>query len=74
MTLRIFVNEDFINSFKGVIPMNGYKYTSHVFHFIMSILTGGLWLWVWLIVGLSNAQHNKKIDRERMGVKHYLDE
>jgi hypothetical protein len=29
--------------------------TSHGFHLIMSIITFGLWLPVWLIVGLYNA-------------------
>jgi hypothetical protein len=32
----------------------GYK-TSHGFHLIMSICTLGLWLPVWLIVGIYNA-------------------
>lgn len=29
--------------------------TSHAFHLVMSIITLGLWLPVWLIVGLYNA-------------------
>lgn len=37
-----------------VNPKKTYK-TSHAFHLIMSIVTFGLWLPVWLIVGLYNA-------------------
>lgn len=29
--------------------------TSHAFHLVMSIITLGLWLPIWLIVGLYNA-------------------
>lgn len=29
--------------------------TSHAFHLIMSVVTFGLWLPVWLIVGIYNA-------------------
>lgn len=37
-----------------VAPQKIYK-TSHAFHLVMSILTLGLWLPVWLIVGVYNA-------------------
>lgn len=37
-----------------VAPQKIYK-TSHGFHLLMSIITLGLWLPVWLIVGLYNA-------------------
>lgn len=70
MIMEIFLKDVLLSK---EIEMNDYKYTSHVFHFIMSILTGGLWLWVWLIVGLTNAQHNKKVDRQRLGINPFLE-
>jgi hypothetical protein len=41
-----------------------YKKTSHFVHFVLTIVTGGLWLLVWLFCGLSNAQHNSKVNRD----------
>lgn len=39
-----------------VVVQQGKVYkTSHAFHLVMSILTLGLWLPVWLIVGVYNA-------------------
>ena len=32
--------------------------TSHAFHLIMSIVTIGLWIPVWIVVGLMNAARN----------------
>lgn len=29
--------------------------TNHILHLILSVLTGGLWLPVWLIVGVANS-------------------
>lgn len=29
--------------------------TNHILHLILSILTGGIWLVVWLIIGLGNS-------------------
>ena len=37
-----------------VVSRKSYK-TSHGFHLLMSIVTLGLWLPVWLIVGIYNA-------------------
>jgi hypothetical protein len=47
------------------------KRTSHILHLIMTILTSGLWAFVWLICALRNAQYNK----ERMYIqqKEHLD-
>jgi hypothetical protein len=42
--------------------------TSHVLHLILSIITLGLWIPVWMLCGLSNSIEKRKIDRklERM--------
>lgn len=39
------------------------KQTSHVLHLILSLLTAGLWLVMWILVALSNSLENAKIDR-----------
>ena len=38
------------------------KKTSHILHLILSIVTAGLWIVIWLLVGISNANENAKID------------
>lgn len=48
------------------------KNTNHVLHLILSIVTGGLWLLVWLAVAINNNSYNSKIDSEiglLMGVR-----
>lgn len=37
------------------------KTTNHILHLILSILTAGLWLIVWVIVAASNSRHNSRI-------------
>lgn len=39
------------------------KRTSHVLHLILSILSVGFWVPVWLLVALSNSIENARIDR-----------
>lgn len=39
------------------------KQTSHILHLLLSIITGGLWLIVWLLVASSNSSHNKRIEK-----------
>ena len=39
------------------------KKTSHVLHLLLSILTAGAWVIVWIICGLSNSIENRRIDR-----------
>jgi hypothetical protein len=36
--------------------------TSHVLHFFLSLITLGLWLPVWLLVGILNSIGNDRID------------
>ncbi len=43
--------------------------TSHILHLILSIITGGLWLVVWLLMALSNATQRAAIDRQLAGGK-----
>lgn len=43
--------------------------TSHILHVILSVITGGLWIPVWLIVAISNASQRAAIDRQLGGEK-----
>jgi hypothetical protein len=47
------------------------KQTNHILHLLLSIVTGGLWLIVWLLVALGNRRHNREID-ERINAKTLL--
>jgi len=38
--------------------------TSHVLHLILSIITGGFWVPVWILVTIGHAIDRGKIDRE----------
>ena len=38
------------------------RYTSHIAHFILCILTGFIWLPIWVLCGLCNMRHNSKVD------------
>lgn len=40
-----------------------YKSTWHFFHLIMCFLTG-FWFVIWLICGLRNASHNRRVELE----------
>lgn len=40
------------------------KRTMHILHFLISLVTAGLWVFVWIIVALSNHLENKKTDRK----------
>lgn len=40
------------------------KRTSHVLHLILSLVTVGFWVPVWLLVALSNSIENARIDRK----------
>lgn len=43
--------------------LNKYE-TSHGWHFIASILTGGLWIIMWILFAISNAIERGKIERK----------
>jgi hypothetical protein len=40
------------------------KKTMHVLHLLLSLISGGLWLIVWIICGLSNHFYNKGLDEK----------
>lgn len=40
------------------------KKTNHILHLILSLLTGGLWIAIWLLVGISNSLENSRLDRK----------
>ena len=40
------------------------KRTSHVLHLLLSIVTFGFWLIVWVLVAANNGSENAKIDRK----------
>lgn len=42
---------------------NDYK-TSHLLHLLLSVLSAGLWLVVWLLVADYNANKRRKIDKQ----------
>lgn len=39
-----------------------YKSCSHVFHFIMCLLTGFIWCVIWIACAASVARHNRRVD------------
>ena len=40
------------------------KQTSHILHLLLSVITGGFWLIIWLLCGIANSSHNSKIDKQ----------
>lgn len=40
------------------------KKTSHLLHLVLSILTVGFWIIIWVLVGASNGSENARIDRK----------
>ncbi|QNR53948.1 hypothetical protein phiK7A1_160 [Pseudomonas phage phiK7A1] len=42
-----------------------YKKTSHVLHFILTVLTSGFWVLPWLVIWASNQNHNSRVDQQR---------
>jgi len=47
------------------------KKTNHILHLILSIITGGLWIVIWLLVGISNSSHNSRLQGEMNHVMNY---
>ena len=52
------------NQIKALQLLSKKKSTSHVLHLILSLVTVGLWIPVWIIVALSNSIENRRIDRK----------
>ncbi len=38
--------------------------TSHALHLLLSLVTFGFWLPVWIMVAIGHNHHNNKIDRK----------
>ena len=53
-----------MNQVKAMQLLSKKKKTSHVLHLILSLITFGFWVPVWIIVTLSNSIENRRIDRE----------
>jgi len=47
-----------------LISLSNKKKTSHILHLILSIISCGLWIPIWLLVVLSNSRENSKIDKK----------
>lgn len=39
-----------------------YKKTSHFTHLILTLLTGGLWIVIWILCWFMNNSHNSRVD------------
>lgn len=53
-----------MNQIKAMQLLSKKKKTSHVLHLILSLITVGFWVPVWIIVCISNAIENYKVDRQ----------
>lgn len=49
-----------------MLPMLQYKKTAHALHFILALLTGGLWILPWILFAIANANHNSRVDQSMM--------
>ena len=61
-----------MKDYEMFIRLSNKKKTSHVLHLILSIISCGLWIPIWLLVVLSNSIENSMTDRKikkRMGEK-----
>jgi len=38
--------------------------TSHILHLLLSVITAGLWIPVWLLVGINNSIERGRIERK----------
>ena len=56
------VNEMSANLIKAQNALANAK-TSHIFHLIMSIITAGFWIPIWLLMGIINIIRRKAIER-----------
>ena len=53
-----------MNHIKAMELLSKKKKTSHVLHLILSLITVGCWVPIWIIVCISNAIENYKVDRQ----------
>ena len=40
------------------------KQTNHILHLLLSVITAGFWVFIWIIVAAINGSFNAKIDKE----------
>lgn len=52
------------SSSEVAVMLSRKKKTSHVLHLLLSVVTAGVWLVVWIICALSNSMENSRIDRK----------
>jgi len=38
------------------------KKTNHILHLLLTLLTAGLWVFVWIWAAHSNSKHNERLD------------
>lgn len=43
--------------------------TNHILHLLLTIFTGGIWFWVWMLVTISNALERSRIERLIRGLE-----
>lgn len=48
---------------REMMRLEKYK-TNHILHLLLSVITAGLWLGVWLLVSVSNANERRKAKNE----------
>lgn len=52
------------SSAEVAVMLSKKKKTSHVLHLLLSVVTAGLWVFMWLLCGISNSMENSRIDRK----------
>ena len=53
-----------MNSIDKLVLLEQKPKTSHILHLLLSVVTGGIWLPIWLIVAMLNRQKCANIDRK----------
>ena len=53
-----------MNSTDKLVLLAGKPKTSHLLHLVMSVVTAGFWVPIWVIVALINQQKCANIDRK----------
>lgn len=53
-----------MNQAQILIELSKKKKTSHILHLLLSIITVGFWVPIWILVTISNNIENARIDRK----------
>lgn len=51
------------NQIKAMQLIANKKHTKHLLHLVLSVITAGLWVPIWVLVSVSNSIENRRIDR-----------